>query len=239
MKAMILAAGKGTRLRPFTENLPKALVPVNGIPILEHSINKLKSFGVDQVIINTHYLGQQVIDFVRSKNNFGIRIEISVEEGELLDTGGGLKKAGWFFDDGQPFVLYNADILTDLDISDMCSFHKTSGALATLFMQDRPSSRKLQFNAQGQLIGWLDKRTGEKKTAKHDTIAHELAFSCVHVIGPNIIPLMQEEGAFSIIDLYLRLAKTKKINSYNPQNTKFLDIGTPEQLQKASAFFEK
>lgn len=236
MKAMILAAGKGTRLRPITDTVPKALVPIKDIPILEHNIKKLIGFGFNEIIINTHYLGGQIIDFLKLKNNFGIHIEVSEEKETLMDTGGGLKQAAWFFNDNQPFLLHNADVLTDLDIGQMMKQHHQQCNLVTLFMQDRKSSRKLQFNKAGELLGWLDKKTEERKVAKSGVCEYELAFSCVHIINPSIFPLIEESGVFSIIDLYLRLAKTERIGFFNPSNTFFLDIGTPEQLAKADRY---
>jgi NDP-sugar pyrophosphorylase family protein len=236
MKAMILAAGKGTRLQPLTNSMPKALVPVNGIPILEIIIKRLISFGFTEIIINVHYLAEQIQAFLRKNKNFNIKIELSDETNLLLDTGGGLKKAAWFFDDGQPFLLHNVDILSNTDLKKMYQYHQKIGSLATLSVEERDSSRKLQFNKDGNLCAWLNNKTGEKKIARPDQPYFLYAFNGIHMINPKIFDLINEEGVFSIIDLYLRLAKNDPINFFHDPNTKFIDIGTPEQLKKAESF---
>ena len=233
MKAMIFAAGMGTRLRPITNNIPKALVQVNGKTMLELVIEKLIRHGFDEIIINVHYFAEKIIRYLDKNNNFGIRIEISNESDLLLDTGGGLKKAGWFFDDDRPFLLHNVDILSTVDLGQMYDHHLKTNNLATLSVQDRNSSRKLRFNNEALLCGWADKKKGEEKISRLTDSLMEYAFNGIHVIDPKIFTMIEEEGVFSIIDLYLRLAGNHDIGYYFNDHDSFLDIGTPEQLKRA------
>jgi len=177
MKAMIFAAGKGTRLKPLTDNIPKALVKVNNIPLLEHVILKLKKSGVTEIILNVHYLANQIIDFLKEKNNFDIRIEISDETDLLLDTGGGLKKASWFFDDNKPFIVHNVDIISEINIEELFNYHIANNALATLAMSKRNSSRYFLMNTENQLCGWENIQTKVKIISKSSNKLTQLAFS--------------------------------------------------------------
>src|SRR5690606_32019928 len=155
MKAMIFAAGMGTRLKPLTDTIPKALVPVGGKPLLQHIIEKLKRFGFNEIIINIHHFGQQIIDFVQENNSFDIRIEFSDEREQLLDTGGGIKKAAWFFDDNKPFLVHNVDILSNIDLQELYHFHLKNNTIATLLCSIRQTSRYLLFDTDNHLRGWI------------------------------------------------------------------------------------
>ncbi len=236
MKAMIFAAGLGTRLAPLTDTMPKALVPVAGVPMLELLIRKLIREGFSEVIINVHHHAGQIIDFLREKKNFGIRIEISHEEDLLLDTGGGLKKAAWFFDDGKPFLLHNVDVLSDIDIQQMVSVHSEMDELATLAVSERQSSRYFLFDSTGRLCGWENLRTHQQiitMTVTDDL--QRLAFSGIHVINPRIFKLMHEEGRFSLVDTYLRLAAGYRIGCMIHKASGWIDMGRPEDVVKASS----
>lgn len=246
MKAMVLAAGLGTRLRPLTDSRPKALVELSGRTLLEIVLTRLRSFGVNEVIINVHHFADRVIDYLKSRGNFGMRIEISRED-LLLDTGGGLKKAAWFFLDNpqrldEPFFLHNVDVLSDIDLSLMLQFHKEHRALATLAVQSRESSRLLLFNDRLLLSGRRINNNDTLITAVHPPLAtrhspllEPLAFSGIHVISPRLLPLIAEAGAFSIIDVYLRLASQgEKILAFRAGQYYWRDLGKPADLAQAS-----
>lgn len=241
MKAMIFAAGLGTRLRPFTDNQPKALVEVQGISLLEIAIRRLKYYGVNQIIVNVHHFADQIEHFLNKKDSFEITIAISDERQQLLDTGGGLKKAAWFFDDGQPFLIYNADILTNLDLARFYQHHLNNNAIATLAVQDRNSSRKLLFDADNHLTGWQNINTGETRWCRPDKTEAQgqqvqpLAFSGIHVISPAIFGLMPEGEVFSMIDLYLQLGGKMPVNGYPHTGDLLLDVGKPESIGQAAA----
>ena len=231
---MIFGAGLGTRLRPITNEIPKALAPVNGMPMLEIIIRRLISYGFNDIIVNVHHFADKVIDFLDSKNRFDINIQISDESDLLLDTGGGLKKASWFLDDKKPFLVHNVDTLTDIDLLDFYQYHERHQALATLLVRHRTGSRFFLFDKDRRLCGWENVVSKEKIIVLNSTDQlDQIAFSCLHMISPEIFQLMQEEGAFSIIDTYLGLAKTHKIMGFIDNNSYWLDIGTPEKLQKA------
>jgi NDP-sugar pyrophosphorylase family protein len=238
MKAMILAAGLGTRLRPLTNTLPKALVPVNGTPLLEHVIQRLKLYGFHEIIINVHHFAEQVLEFLQHKRNFGMSIAISDERDKLLDTGGGLKKAAWFFDDGQPFLVHNVDILTDLNLSDFYDAHCQSQALATLAVTQRQGSRYLLFNQENLLCGWESRITGERKIVR--SIPEEnlipLGFSCLHVMQPEIFDLLPEQEVFSVTDTYLELAVDHTISAFRHDESFWMDVGRKESLIQAEKF---
>ncbi len=235
MKAMIFAAGLGTRLRPLTDNKPKALVAVGGIPLLEIAIRRLKQFGCSEILINIHHFGDQIAAFLESRSYFGIRIEISDEREQLLDTGGGLKKASWFFSD-EPFVLLNADVMSDLDLGALYQAHLSSGAMATLAVRNRPSSRVFLFGPDGQLCGWANTQTGVEKRVRPTAALQPLAFSGIQVIDPGLFRYFPEEQlVFSIIDTYLLAAAKEKILAFPHDAGVWLDVGKPEQLPKAEA----
>jgi len=233
---MIFAAGLGTRLHPITERLPKALVEVGGIPMIERVILKLKTAGVSEIIINLHHFPDKIKSFLDLKNHFEIKIEYSIEEGQPLETGGGLKKASWFFDDGKPFFLHNVDILSNIDLGKIMDFHKQKKPLATLYVQKRTSSRYLMFNEAMQLCGWTNKKTGETIISRNTDTSTELAFNGIHVIDPKIFNLLKMDGKFSIIPFYLELAKKQAILGYTDKNAVSIDIGKAASLKKAERY---
>jgi NDP-sugar pyrophosphorylase family protein len=293
MKAMILAAGLGTRLRPLTDNRPKALVEISGRTLLEITLSRLRAFGIREVIINVHHFSDMITDYLKAKNNFGMRIEVSCED-VLLDTGGGLKKAAWFFLEessrlDEPFILHNVDVISTIDLPRMLQFHKEHHALTTLAVQHRETSRYLLFNDQLQLCG---RRTGPdgtpeivgsspppasspvipdaatsarrgarvpspigreplspqegtalavpKNVKKSGASApgaplHPLAFSGIHIISPRLLPMITEEGIFSIIATYLRLAaQGEKILAFRADEYYWRDLGRPSDLAQAA-----
>ena len=243
MKALIFAAGLGTRLKPLTETMPKALVPVGGIPLLEHAILKLKKVGVTEIIINVHHFADQIIDFIHSKNAFDIRIAFSDERDLLLDTGGGLKKAAWFLEDNQPFFVYNVDILSNVDLKQMYSYHLQFDSLSTLFVSERKTSRYLLFDNDNKLRGWHNTQTGEIKpqgTIINSEEYNPLAFNGIHVISPEIFTLMNDwQGGFSIIDFYLSIAGKSNIQPFQEKDTQIIDVGKIMSLQEAENFYKK
>jgi NDP-sugar pyrophosphorylase family protein len=241
-KAMVLAAGLGTRLRPLTADRPKALVEVGGRTMLEIALTRLRSFGIREVIVNTHHHAEMVADWLRA-HDLGMRIEISREE-LLLDTGGGLKQAAWFFEEhstessaeaGEPFLLHNVDVLSTIDIARMVRFHCERGALATLAVQDRPTSRYLLFDGQGRLCGRRAGRDGTPEMVRPAADPQALAFSGIHVLSPRIFSLLTETGAFSIIDAYLRLAaQGEDIAAFRADEFYWRDLGRPERVAEAA-----
>ena len=231
MKAMVLAAGLGTRLRPLTNDRPKALVQVAGRTLLEITLARLRSFGVTDVIVNVHHFAEQVVAFRESVNNLGLRIAISVEE-QLLDTGGGLKKAAHFFLEGppEPFLVHNVDVISTIDLGRMVQDHRNAGALATLAVQQRSTSRRLLFDDRGELCG---RQTGDQPAEMARPAQHTRpsAFSGIHVISPRLLRMLSEEGAFPIIDAYLRLAaQGEHIRAFEADGARWRDLGRPENI---------
>ena len=243
MKAMVLAAGMGTRLRPLTNDRPKALVEVGGRTLLEITLTRLRDFGVGEVIINAHHFAEMIESYLKAHNNFGLRIEISPED-TLLDTGGGLKKAGHFFHDNSgrgdsrreaPFILHNVDVISNIDFAQMLKFHAEKNALATLAVQDRPTSRYLLFDESLQLRGRQPDGEGKPELVRPANIQQRLAFSGIHVISPRFLKMMTEQGAFSIIDTYLRLAgHGEKILAFRADKYYWRDLGRPEHVAQAA-----
>ena len=246
MKAMILAAGLGTRLRPLTDDRPKALVTVAGRTLLEIAISRLRSIGVREVIVNAHHYADMISEYLKANHNFGIRIEVSRED-ELLDTGGGLKKAAWFFQESgngvaanEPFLVHNVDVISNIDLASMLRFHNDHTALATLAVQQRETSRYLLFNKEGQLCG---RRKSHPSPTESDApqphlasgSPEALAFSGIHIISPRIFPKLTEQGAFSIIDAYLRLAaEGEKILCFHADGSYWRDLGRPDSIAHAA-----
>jgi NDP-sugar pyrophosphorylase family protein len=232
-KAMVLAAGLGTRLRPLTDDRPKALVEIGGRTLLEITLERLKSFGVEDVIVNTHHFAEMVERYLDSHGNFGMRIAVSRED-VLLDTGGGLKKAAWFFrDSDEPFLLHNVDVLSGIDLAAMARFHVEHGALVTMAVQKRKTSRPLLFDAHGELCGRMVK-DGVREMARAVENAESLAFAGIHVISPRIFELLSEDGVFSIIPAYLRLAAAgEKILAFRADDAYWRDLGKPESIAEA------
>lgn len=237
MKALIFAAGKGTRLKPFTEHHPKALAKVNDIPLLERNITYLKNFGINNFVINIHHFGNQIVDFLNRNDNFGCKIEISDESKELLETGGGLIFARKFLDHGEDFLIMNADILTDMNITEFVEYHKKIKDFATLAVSDRESSRKLLFNDEMILRGWLNVQTGEQRLAEFNKGFKALAFSGIHCINPLIFEKIKRKGKFSVMEEYLDLMQTEQIHGF-VHNSILIDVGKPESIAEAEKYFK-
>jgi NDP-sugar pyrophosphorylase family protein len=239
MKAMVLAAGLGTRLRPLTDTRPKALVEIGGRTLLEITLTRLRAFGVEQVIVNVHHLADRIKEYLAANRNFGMPVEVSHEE-VLLDTGGGLKKAGWFFlDDAQngsdeAFLLHNVDVISTIDLGRLVEAHRRAGALATLAVQRRDGSRQLLFDEGLHLCGRRAGRDKEPEIVRTSPKLQALAFTGIHVLSPRFLTLMTEQGVFSIIDVYLRLAgQGEHIRGHHVDEYYWRDLGKPEQIQQA------
>ncbi len=237
MKAMILAAGLGTRLKPLTDSIPKAMVPLAGKPLIHHTINKLKSAGVTQIIINVHHFARSIIEYVESGRDFGVQIAFSREEA-LLDTGGGLKNASWFFNDNQPFILHNVDVLSDIDLLAMLNYHREKRCLATLAVRHRSTSRYFLFDQETRLVGWQSLETGEKEVVA--SLANELeklSFLGIHIISPEIFTLLPEKRIFSIVKAYLEIAKLdQRIFGYKNNKDFWIDLGQKDHLKIAEEY---
>ena len=242
MKAMILAAGLGTRLRPLTNDRPKALVEVAGHTPLEITLRRLASFGFREVIINVHHFADLVIEYLKTNGNFGLRVEISREQDLLLDTGGGLKKVAWFFLEGtarEPFLVHNVDVISTIDLARMLQFHRENHALATLAVQRRETSRQLLFDEHGDLCG---RQTGkdDPEIIRQARKTTPLAFSGIHVISPELLGMITEQGVFSVIATYLRLAATgRKILAFPADEYYWRDLGKPEHIAQAAADIDR
>ncbi|MDP4185992.1 MAG: nucleotidyltransferase family protein [Bacteroidota bacterium] len=234
MKAMIFAAGLGTRLKPYTETKPKALVELAGKPLLQHCIENLRKYGFTELVINVHHFGNQIIEFLEKNHNFGLSISVSDERECLLDTGGGLKKAAPLLTDSEPVLICNVDVLTDLNLNTLIEDHKSHNALATLVVRRRETSRYLLFDDHLSLRGWTNIKTGEvKESLPLNGEEQQLAFSGVHIVSPAFFNLITEAGKFSVIDLYLRLAKEHAIRGYIDNSPFWIDLGKPEELHRA------
>lgn len=240
---MIFAAGLGTRLRPLTDNMPKALVPVAGKPMLERVIVRLKEAGFNDITINIHHFGEQIIDFLRANTNFGVEIHISDERDMLLDTGGGIKKARPWLDGNEPFLVHNADILSNIDLTAFYRHHLENRSEATLLVSERQTSRYLLFDDSYQLHGWVNKATKELKPegfSYHEGDYKELAFGGIHVISPSLFHYMEDGqwiDKFSIIPFYLSVCRKTQIQGYPLQGFRWFDIGKPETLAKAEEYY--
>jgi mannose-1-phosphate guanylyltransferase len=239
MRAMILAAGLGTRLRPLTDSRPKALVDVAGRTPLEITLSRLRSFGVSEVIVNVHHFADKVVEYLKANKDFGMRIEVSRED-VLLDTGGGLKKAAWFFLEDpthldEPFLLHNVDVISTVDLARMVQFHKEHRALATLAVQTRETSRHLLFDDHLQLCGRRAGRDQKPEVVRPSDQLQPLAFSGIHMISPRLLPMLTEEGIFSIIPSYLRLAaQGENILAFRADDYYWRDLGRPADLSQAT-----
>lgn len=240
---MIFAAGLGTRLRPLTDNMPKALVSVAGKPMLEHVILRLKDAGFDDIIINIHHFGEQIMNFLHTHDYFGTNIHISDERGELLDTGGGIRKARHLLESNEPFLVHNSDILTDLDLNSFYRHHLESNADATLLTNHRKTSRYLLMDKDNRLCGWTNLSTGEVLPPELDYPGEQYqlqAFGCVHVLSPSIFHYMEDErwtGKFSIIPFYVDICPKARIQGYPVDSENWFDVGKPETLAKAEAYY--
>jgi len=237
MKAMILAAGLGTRLSPITDFIPKALVKIGTTPLLEFAIKKLLYYGFGDIIINVHHFPEKILDFLKANNNFGANISLSDESDLLLDTGGGLKKASSFFGGDESFLIYNCDIVTDLNLSKFYEFHLEQKAMCTLAIRKRETSRNLLFDSNDVLCGWENKKTGEVIHARESKYGiRSMAFSGIHAMSPEILELFPDKKVFSLIEFYLMIASMNVIKGFDHTYSRWSDIGklqVLEDMQKA------
>jgi len=235
MKAMILAAGLGTRLRPITNTIPKALVKINSISMLGIIIQRMKYFGFNEIIINLHYLPEKIISYLEEKKYFGINICFTHEKDKLLDTGGGIKHARQFLDKGEPFLVHNVDVISNIDLGKIYKYHLDHDALATLAVKNKGSERSLLFDHLWQLSGWENSDTGENMiiNEKRANGLRRIGFCGIHVISPEIFDLMQKDHVFSIINTYMDLASDHKIIGFNAEKNLWIDIGSHDQLEAA------
>ncbi len=239
MKAFLLAAGLGTRLKPLTDNKPKALVEINGVPLIQIVIKRLIASGVDNLIINVHHFADKIIDFLRSQNYFGIDITISDERNNLLDTGGGLKKVSWFFRNTNSFLVHNVDVISGLQLNQLYTYQETNNKIATLAVQQRESSRYLLFDEDKNLCGWKNEKTGEVKMArKPKGNLNQYAFSGIHAANPAIFEFFPDKNVFSLIDLFLKAAEENQITYFDHSGSEFIDLGKKENLDKAAEFLK-
>ena len=247
MKAMILAAGLGTRLRPLTDDRPKALVEVAGRPMLYWVIARLARHGFTDIIINAHHFAEQIEDFAAAYNSPGVSLTVSVEE-EILDTGGGVRKAAWFFDNEEPFLVHNVDVLTDLDLSGLMDAHRASNAgsasdaLVTVAVKERRSSRHLLFDREDVLCGWQSDVTGETRMVRPARPSHgevtPVPFMGVYAMSPEALARMQETGPFSIIDFFLQLARDgERVRAFRAEEARWADLGSQERIEAGVKLF--
>lgn len=239
MQAMIFAAGLGTRLKDETADKPKALVEVGGKPLLQRAIEKLVAEGISKIVVNVHHFAPQVIDFIKSKD-WGVAVLISDESDKLLETGGGLKFAKKLFSPAEPILIYNVDILSDIKLQDVFVQHAETNSIATLVVRQRDTQRYFKFDSEHNLVGWINKKTGETKISRPENFkeAKEMAFSGIHVVEPEIFDFMPKEDRFSIVQVYLELAKTKNIKGYFDNSDLWMDVGKPAQLEEARRLFK-
>jgi NDP-sugar pyrophosphorylase family protein len=234
MKAMILAAGLGTRLKPLTDEIPKALLKVGSQTLLEILIKKLKSQNFDDIIINVHHFAERITSYLKEHESFGASITISDESDKLLDTGGGLKRASGFFNDSEPFLVHNVDVMSDLNLVELKDSHTAADAIATLVVMKRKSNRYFIFENGKNLCGWGNSVTGEEiliKNTKGKLVS--LAFSGIQILDPKIFNYFPDENVFSLVDLYLQTAAEKKISAFIYEQGKWIDVGRPENLKEA------
>ena len=238
--ALLFAAGLGTRLKPFTNEHPKAIAQVNGKTLLQHNIQYLQSFDITKVVVNVHHFANQIIDIVNKNNGWGSDIIISDETAEVLETGGGLVKAIPLFGDAENIVVMNVDILTNLNIEQMFQQHINTNALATLAVTNRTTSRYFVFNKQNKLCGWMNTKTNELKGIEQfdETQYKKFAFSGIHIINKKIFSLIKQQGKFSMVDVYLDLMKANDIVAFNHSQDKFIDVGKPESITIAEGMFQ-
>ena len=236
---MVFAAGLGTRLRPLTDTMPKALVPINGTPLLEHVLVKIKQAGIQEVVVNVHHFSQQIIDFLEEKQNFGISIQISDESNELLETGGGLRKALNLLGENEPILLHNVDILSNLNLSELITTHQATDG-ATLVVSKRSTSRYLLFDENMALAGWHNVKTNELRPSSVNWESlHALAFSGIQIVSPQLLSSMADmPKRFSIIDFYLKMMNTTPIRAYIPSDYRMIDVGKIDTLNTAEEFIQ-
>lgn len=233
MKALILAAGLGTRLGPYTSDRPKALVELKGETLLERAIKKVSELELSEIVINIHHFGDHVVEYLREKQNFHRNISISDERDQLLDTGGAILKAHKLLGDQEPFLIYNVDVLSSIDLAALSAFHSFKGGLASLAVRQRITDRYLIFNPEMELAGWRNVTTGEEKIVRQDAHLQNFAFCGIQIVEPGIFQLITESGKFSAIQMYLRLAQKEAIYGYHDLSENWMDLGNPNQLTEA------
>ena len=240
-QAMIFAAGLGTRLKPLTDTMPKALVQIGGEPLIKHVILRLKEAGFQRIVVNVHHFAQQIIDYLEENDHFGLDIRISDETEQLLETGGGIKKARELFDPHSPVLIHNVDILSNMDIAGFYDHARTTETDALLLVSKRQTKRYLLFDDDKRLVGWTNKETGEVKSP-HDWVRNDgslqmLAFSGIHVFSPSLFPLMDQwPDRFPIIDFYLHACATYSITGFEAEQLEMIDVGKLDSLQQAEEF---
>lgn len=233
---MILAAGLGTRLKPITDTIPKALVKVGNKTLLQYNIERMLAFGIKDIVINVHHFSEKITKYLHDNNNFNANIQISDEIELLLDTGGGIKYASQWLASEEPILIQNVDIFTNINYENMLNHHLASNALATLAVRNRESTRYLLFNKNNVMCGWQNIKTNEKIITRNDDNLNSLAFSCTHIISPKLLQLLPDKKVFSIIDVYLELSKHHKVLAYMHNDDYWFDIGTPDKLQRVEQF---
>src|SRR5215471_4990553 len=234
--AMIFAAGVGSRFKPWTDSHPKSLAVINGKSLLQRNIEYLQQYGIRDIVVNVHHFSEQVKDAIDKHNGWGSQVQISDETMELLETGGGLQKAAPLFK-AETIVAINADILTDLDLAAMICFHLANDQLATLAVTDRKTSRYFLFDEQLLLCGWKNTATNDEKISRKASKLIPLAFSGIHIIRKELLSMIRQKGKFSMVDVYLDLARNHRIKGYDHSGSKFVDVGKPESIAIASALF--
>lgn len=238
-KAFIPAAGLGTRLGELSKSRPKALVEVGGIPMLELTIERLKKKGINKFVVNVHHFGDEVIDFIKQRNNFGVDVQISDERSELLDTGGAILKAASFFDGKQPILVHNVDVISEVDFKQLAEWHQQQNTLVSLCVRKRESGRALLFNDEMLLKGWANLEKNEFKWVDNPIDNFEsFAFSGIYLFNPSFLKKLPFHGKFSIIDAWLRMAQTERIYGFHDQSAKWFDLGTPEKIKLAEAYLK-
>ncbi len=227
---MILAAGIGSRLQPLTDSCPKALLKFRGKTMLEHVIAQLGAHGFKEIIINLHHHADQIRDFVKQNDGFGLDINFSDESGMLMDTGGGIMQARWFLQSGGPFLVHNIDIFSDIDLTELYQFHLERKPLATLAVKDRPTSRNLLINKEGLLCGWKNNQTGKTILVNAKSEIRQLAFSGIHIIDPHIFDLLPVDEPFSMTDAYLELAEDHRVLVFDHSEGSWIDMAHPDNF---------
>ncbi len=237
LKAIIFSAGLGTRFKPWTDKHPKALALVNGKSLLQRNIEYLQQYGITDVVVNVHHFPNQIIDAIKANKGWGSKVVVSDESNEVLETGGGLVKARQFLDGNKPFISLNVDILTDLDLNKLMSFHQQHKPLVTFGITNRKSSRVLLFDNDNRLCGWKNLTTGATKGNTANKGLKEMAYSCVVIYEPKIFDLIKQQGKFSIMDTYLDLCTEHVILGYDHSGDKLVDVGKPESVAVAEKLF--
>lgn len=238
MKAMIFSAGLGTRFKPWTDRHPKALAPVNGKSLLQRNIEYLRQYGIKDVIVNVHHFADQITDALNKNKGWGSNVVISDERNEVLETGGGLLKARELFTPGEKFITCNVDILTDLDLNKLLAFHDENKPLISFGVTGRKTSRYFLFDQNNRLCGWRNTKTGEERIEVASDVLTQKAYSCVVVFEYDIFNLMPFTGKFSLVDVYLGLARDHLILGYDHSGDRLVDVGKPESVAVAESLFD-